>query len=162
MFSWKGSGGASNTRRSTCEPMPAFPRRGLRLADTSMASTTPVGPIRALTGRRRTRPILTRCHQSRWQPNQGRNTLRERSGTVQTNRATSWCSIVETAISFFLCHQMIPLRLTMRQMRDRPAQSCLPVAPSFSVLSSTPSKHLPGECFFSAFLIFSLILGHIR
>jgi hypothetical protein len=35
-------------------------------------------PIRALTGGRRTRPILPRCHQSRWQPNRGRDPLRKR------------------------------------------------------------------------------------
>ncbi|MFN9334821.1 MAG: hypothetical protein ACK53U_00945, partial [Alphaproteobacteria bacterium] len=45
--------------------------------------------IRALTGGRRTRPILPRCHQSRWWPNRGRDPLRKRPGTVQTNRATS-------------------------------------------------------------------------
>ena len=30
-----------------------------------------------------------RCHQSRWQPNQGRNPLTDSPETVQTNRATS-------------------------------------------------------------------------
>ncbi len=32
-------------------------------------STIPDGPIRALSGRRRTRPILPRCHHTRWRPN---------------------------------------------------------------------------------------------
>jgi len=30
-----------------------------------------------------------RCHQSRWQPNRGRNPLSDSPETVQTNRATS-------------------------------------------------------------------------
>jgi len=89
MFSWKGSGGPAKTRRFTCKPMPASLRRRLCLADTATASTISADPIRALTGRRWTRPVLPRCHQCRWRPNQGRKPLRERDRTVQTNRAAS-------------------------------------------------------------------------
>ena len=53
------------------------------------ARTMPADLIRALTGRRRTRPTSMHCHQSRWQPNRGRNPLSDSPETVQTNRTTS-------------------------------------------------------------------------
>ena len=84
-----GSGGRSSTRRSTCGLMPACRRPGLRWADTSTTSATPADRIRAMTGRRRTRPTSMRCHQSRWQPNRSRNPLSDSPETVQTNRASS-------------------------------------------------------------------------
>ena len=58
-------------------------------ADTSTTSVTPDGSIRALTGRRRTRPILPQRHQSRWRPNRGRNSLRKGPGVLQINQDCS-------------------------------------------------------------------------
>ncbi len=51
--------------------------------------TIAVGRIRALTGRRRTRPISTGCPRSR-RPEPGRPPLNEAPDAVQTNGATSW------------------------------------------------------------------------
>jgi len=50
--------------------------------------TTAAGRIRALTGRRRTRPISTGCRTSR-RPEPGRPPLNEATDAVETNRATS-------------------------------------------------------------------------
>src|SRR5215207_8298403 len=46
------------------------------------------GPIRALTGRRRTRPTSIGCRNP-WQPKPGRAPLIAAQAAVQTNRATS-------------------------------------------------------------------------
>ncbi len=69
--------------------IPASPRRGLHSADTSTASTIPVGPVRALTDRRRMTPISPRCHQSRWRPDRGTRSLGKRPGADQMNRGGS-------------------------------------------------------------------------
>src|SRR4051812_26128637 len=50
--------------------------------------TIACGPIRALTGRRRTRPTSTGCRKP-WQPEPGRAPLILAQAAVQTNRATS-------------------------------------------------------------------------
>src|SRR4029079_16057078 len=73
----------------------------------NFADTGPVGvlnpcctmggdPIRALTGRRRTRPTSTGCRKP-WQPEPGRAPLILAQAAVQTNRATSDSDIQKEA-----------------------------------------------------------------
>jgi putative transposase len=83
-----GSGGRSNTRRFTCAPTAASPRRGPRLVAIS-DSTTERGPIRRWAGGRRTRPILTGRRRSRRRRNQGGDPLNGSPEAVQVNRASS-------------------------------------------------------------------------
>ena len=83
-----GSGGPSNTRRSTCGPMPACPRPAPRSGATS-ASTIPAAHVHRLTAKPQIRLTSTRCCRFRWQHNQGGNPLKKRPEPVQINRTTS-------------------------------------------------------------------------
>ena len=81
------SGGPSNTRRSTCGPMPACPRPALGLADIS-ASTIADARIHRLTGRPPTKPTST----SQYPRGSGvteRKTIYKRPETFQINRTIS-------------------------------------------------------------------------
>ena len=64
-----------------------------------------------------------RCHQSRWQPNRGRNPLSESPDTVQTNRATSnrHGLLVDACLTFADGHAERVAALHMIEPRaDRP------------------------------------------
>ena len=88
MCSSSASGNRSNTRRSSCAPMPACRRPAPRSAGIS-TSTTAGGLIRDWPGRRPNRHTSTRCCQSRQRHNRGRNPRSDSPETVQINRASS-------------------------------------------------------------------------
>ena len=82
-----GSGGPSNTRRSTCGPTLAS-RRPAPPSVAIWAFTTADGPIHRLTGKPRTKPTsIQRCPR-RQQRKRGGNPLKTRPGPAQTNRTT--------------------------------------------------------------------------
>ena len=116
-----GSGGPSNTRRSTCGPMPACPRPAPRSGATS-ASTTPAAHIHRLTAKPQIRLTSTRCCRFRWQHNQGGNPLKKRPEPVQTNRATSVFAASQRAVGAGNLHHN-PRLICRSLMRRRPNSS---------------------------------------
>src|SRR5271157_1994986 len=74
-------------RKSISGPTTPSPTPAPRSAITS-ASTIPGGPIRALTGRRQTKPTSPGSRTTR-QPKQDRRSTYQTRNAVQTNRATS-------------------------------------------------------------------------
>ena len=81
-------GGRSNTRRSTCGPMPACLSPAPGSAAIS-AFTTAAVRIHRLTGKRPIRPTSPRQCPKRQRHNRGRKPLGNRPGPVQINRTTS-------------------------------------------------------------------------
>jgi putative transposase len=86
-YSLSGSGVASNTRKSICEPTKPSARRATRSAAISI-STTVEGPTRAWTATPRIKPTSLRCRSAR-QLNPGRGSTYRRGDAVQTIGASS-------------------------------------------------------------------------